>query len=175
MPDEVRRQLIRMRDGSYYLPVAARLLWFREEHPDWPVVTKIADGGYGAGYVVVQAQVIKPTGEIIATGHKSETKEDFPSGWIEKAETGAIGRALAVAGYGVQYAPELAETEPPAQIPRRPSPSSYRRSAAQMPRQSLRPVPIWNGTGQCPSCHAPEGKPHASNCKMGAQQTERSS
>src|SRR6266704_618464 len=43
-----------------------------------------------------------------ATGTKSETAASFPD-FIEKAETGAIGRALAALGYGTQFAPELDE------------------------------------------------------------------
>jgi hypothetical protein len=43
-----------------------------------------------------------------ATGTKSEKAVSFPD-FIEKAETGAIGRALAALGYGTQFAPELNE------------------------------------------------------------------
>lgn len=44
----------------------------------------------------------------MATGTKMETRGDFGD-FVEKAETGAIGRALAMCGYGTQFAPELAE------------------------------------------------------------------
>ncbi len=43
-----------------------------------------------------------------ATGTKSEKAASFPD-FIEKAETGAIGRALAALGYGTQFAPDLDE------------------------------------------------------------------
>jgi hypothetical protein len=43
-----------------------------------------------------------------ATGTKSENAANFPD-FAEKAETGAIGRALAGLGYGTQFAPELNE------------------------------------------------------------------
>ncbi len=43
-----------------------------------------------------------------ATGTKSECAASFPD-YIEKAETGAIGRALAALGYGTQFAPEFNE------------------------------------------------------------------
>src|SRR5205823_12336174 len=43
-----------------------------------------------------------------ATGTKSECAASFPD-YIEKAETGAIGRALAALGYGTQFAPDLDE------------------------------------------------------------------
>ena len=41
---------------------------------------------------------------------KSETMSDFRD-YFEKAETKAIGRALAMLGYGTQFAPELDEAE----------------------------------------------------------------
>ena len=37
-----------------------------------------------------------------------ETARGFPD-YVEKAETGAIGRALGVLGYGTQFAPEFDE------------------------------------------------------------------
>jgi hypothetical protein len=39
MAFNVRRYLIRVRGGQQYLPVAARLVWFREDHPDWSIET----------------------------------------------------------------------------------------------------------------------------------------
>ncbi len=44
----------------------------------------------------------------MGTGTKSETAANFPD-FIEAAETGAIGRALASLGFGTQFAPELQE------------------------------------------------------------------
>src|SRR5438105_11900744 len=43
-----------------------------------------------------------------ATGTKAECRANFED-YGEKAETGAIGRALAGLGYGTQFAPELDE------------------------------------------------------------------
>jgi hypothetical protein len=42
----------------------------------------------------------------MATGHGSETARDFKD-YIEKAETKAIGRALAALGFGTQFAPDI--------------------------------------------------------------------
>jgi hypothetical protein len=44
----------------------------------------------------------------VGTGTKSESAANFPD-FIEAAETGAIGRALASLGFGTQFAPELQE------------------------------------------------------------------
>jgi hypothetical protein len=47
---------------------------------------------------------------------KKETEIGFPD-YIEKAETGAIGRALAMCGYGILQAPEFDEAERQADAP----------------------------------------------------------
>jgi hypothetical protein len=60
------------------------------------------------GCVVFQAVVKDAQGRVIATASKMETRDDFAD-FVEKAETGAIGRALAMCGYGTQFAPELSE------------------------------------------------------------------
>ena len=49
-------------------------------------------------------------GRVIATARKRESEASFGD-YIEKAETGAIGRALAMCGYGTLQAPEFDEEE----------------------------------------------------------------
>ena len=51
---------------------------------------------------VFRAEVVLPSGGR-ASGYGSESKADFAD-YIEKAETKAIGRALAALGYGTQFA-----------------------------------------------------------------------
>lgn len=100
--------------GKPYLMVAHRLVWFREDHPDFSIESfpvKVE-----ADYAVMQAQVKDASGRILAVGHKKETQENFFD-FIEKAETGAIGRALAIAGYGTQFEPEFDEQERLADAP----------------------------------------------------------
>lgn len=95
--------------GKDYLQVCHRLVWFREEHPDWSIETELLV--CNAQEALAKATIRDATGRVIATGHKTETSKDFPAGWAEKGETGAIGRALALCGYGTQFAPELDEEE----------------------------------------------------------------
>lgn len=86
--------------GKEYLQVAHRLVWFREERADWSIETKpLHFDGTGA---VFQATIKDASGRIVATATKSETKQGFAD-YIEKAETGAVGRALAYCGYGTQF------------------------------------------------------------------------
>ena len=95
--------------GKEYLEVKYRLVWFREEHPDWAIETELLSVTSDSAYA--RATIKDESGRVIATSHKFETKKGFPD-FIEKAETGSIGRALALIGFGTQFcADELDEGE----------------------------------------------------------------
>jgi hypothetical protein len=91
-----------------YLPVAARIAWFRKDHPYWSIITDVELQADKA--VVMKATIKDMLGTVIATARKKETEIGFPD-YIEKAETGAIGRALAMCGYGTLQAPEFDEQD----------------------------------------------------------------
>ena len=95
--------------GKPYLQVAHRLVWFREERPGWSIETELlpVDTPETA---LARAIIRDESGRIMATAHKVEDKRGFAD-FREKAETGAIGRALALVGYGTQFAPELDEQD----------------------------------------------------------------
>lgn len=102
--------------GKPYLPVAERLIWFREEHPDWNIETELVV--IGVDNCLAKARIKTPDGQHIASAHKFETKQGFAD-FIEKSETGAIGRALAMCGYGTQFcADDFNEGERLADAPR---------------------------------------------------------
>jgi len=105
---DVKKHLIKIAGGRQYLPVAARLIWFRSEHPDWGIETKAITIDMEKQYAVFESTVYDSAGKLMAKGTKMETVRGFGD-WLEKAETGAIGRALAVCGYGTQFAPDLDE------------------------------------------------------------------
>jgi hypothetical protein len=95
--------------GKDYLEVKWRLVWFREDHPDWGIETEVVERVNGGA--IMKATVKSADGKIVAQAHKMETKQGFAD-YLEKAETGAVGRALAMCGYGTQFtADELAEGE----------------------------------------------------------------
>lgn len=121
--------------GKDYLQVAHRLVWMREDHPDWTINTDYVE--LGAEHAICKA-VISDHGKVIATGHKFEDRKGFPD-FIEKSETGAIGRALAACGYGTQFAPELDEGERLADAPTRnsPNPSHGARPAVRTQSDSV--------------------------------------
>lgn len=83
-----------------YLDVRWRLAWLRTEQPNARITTEhiILE----QDEAVFRALVQIPDGGC-ATGYGSETRDDWDD-FIEKAETKAIGRALAALGYGTQFA-----------------------------------------------------------------------
>lgn len=92
--------------GKLYLPVAARVVWFREGHPvesGWSIQTELIDGGFEKGFAVFVARIVDPEGRIVATGTNVEDKGGFGD-FLQKSETSAIGRALAAAGFGTMGA-----------------------------------------------------------------------
>src|SRR5579875_685733 len=130
-PNEHLIQLKSGQTSKDYLPVQWRLVWFRALCPEGTIETEMLhldldreteeeSWAWNAqtrrnekivkranGFVVFKATVRDGRGGM-ATGTKSEEAASFPD-FIEKAETGAIGRALAALGYGTQFAPELDE------------------------------------------------------------------
>ena len=93
--------------GKAYLEVKYRLVWFREEHPDWGIETELLL--VEPNKTIAKATVRNAEGRIIGQGTKAENVQGFPD-HLEKAETGSIGRALALCGYGTQFEPDLDES-----------------------------------------------------------------
>jgi len=96
---EPAKYLVNLNGKGEYLEVKWRLLWLRTEHPDAIIETelvKLEDRD-----AVFKARVSIPGGGS-ATGWGSESAGDFRD-FLEKAETKAIGRALAALGFGTQF------------------------------------------------------------------------
>src|SRR5438552_13592616 len=130
-PNEHLMQLKSREGYKDYLPVQWRLVWFRELCPQGTIDTEEVEVDLdremeeevfvwnaerrrsekvvkrAKGYARFRATIRDGKGGR-ATGTKSECAASFPD-YIEKAETGAIGRALAALGYGTQFAPDLDE------------------------------------------------------------------
>lgn len=87
--------------GKDYLQVAWRLVWFRDEHPDWCINAELLTAD--DEHAVFKAAIYDAEGKQKSSGHGSESKRDFGD-FLEKAETKAVGRALAMLGYGTQFA-----------------------------------------------------------------------
>jgi hypothetical protein len=94
------RYLVKINGRADYLEVRYRLLWLRADHPDADLDTRCLEHAPGES-ASFWARVVIPGGGA-ATGHGVETSGDFRD-YYEKAETKAIGRALAALGYGTQF------------------------------------------------------------------------
>ncbi|WP_376794082.1 hypothetical protein [Thermogemmatispora sp.] len=174
-----------------YLPVQWRLVWFRELCPQGTIETEIVhldldreteEEYYGynrdtrrtekmvrraKGFVIVRA-VVKDGRGGVATGTKSEKAASFPD-FIEKAETGAIGRALAALGFGTQFALELEEQLPPPNqrpssppLPSSPPASSPSVTTSPQPSSSSPQPPSSSGSAHSHDGHERRSAPQPS-------------
>lgn len=91
--------LIKLKGGAQYLQVMWRLVWLREKLPNASIATECIE--HDEQHARFKATITNE-GVLLATGHGSETVNDFRD-FFEKAETKAIGRALALCGFGTQF------------------------------------------------------------------------
>ena len=96
--------------GKQYLEVAWRLVWFRDKHPQGQIITNMVS----AEPLVMRCEIVVD-GVLVATGHGTANAGGRKVVWsgreIEKAETAAIGRALAAAGFGTQFSGEFDDAQ----------------------------------------------------------------
>lgn len=161
---KIEDHLVKMRGGKLYAPVYVRIALFRDDHP-------VADGwGINAEVVstddascLARAEIVDPQGRVVSTGHKREHKAHFPD-FEEKALTGAVGRALLMAGYGTQYAlDELDEGERIVDAPI-PAPSGIKVSATPTVTKAADPAVAYKVAanifmGECKRLFGEELKP----------------
>lgn len=145
--------------GKKYLQTAHRVLWMRHEKPEWSITTELLQVGES---LAVRAVVADETGRVSATGLagvRSGERQVWAGREIEKAEkaeTAAIGRALAHAGFGTQFALDATDDEtdnladspmtppaakpPPAAKQQGPPPPAAPRSPLPVPEDTPRRV-----------------------------------
>lgn len=91
--------------GGDYMEVKWRITWFRLEWPHGRIETQIVD--LNPDYAVVRAEVTAISESAEVRGYASGTgmveRIRFDGGYLEKAETKAVGRALAMLGFGAQH------------------------------------------------------------------------
>lgn len=98
--------------GKQYLTVARRIQDFRNDHPDWTVLTEVLSADEDR--VVVQAKILDENGRVRSVGHAEEERGSSninKTSALENAETSAVGRCLALftyAGSEIASADEVA-------------------------------------------------------------------
>src|SRR5215210_1907004 len=102
-PTRYVRQLRGKGGAADYLDIKWRLVWLRSEHPDAQIQTEHVTI---TNELAIFRAVVSIPGGGSASGYGSETARDFVD-FLEKAETKALGRALAALGYGTQFAQEF--------------------------------------------------------------------
>lgn len=85
--------------GKDYLEVKFRIKWFRGDYKEGDIKTERLFVNWQDGIAEFKADIFTSEGKHLGTGHGHETKAAFHD-FYEKAETIAIGRALAASGYG---------------------------------------------------------------------------
>jgi hypothetical protein len=97
-----KQYLIKLQ-GRDYLEVRYRVVWFRETHPTGAITTELIAT---EPTVIVRAQVHGGDGVLLASDYGTAPaagKGTWTGRSVEKASTAAIGRALALAGFGTQF------------------------------------------------------------------------
>jgi hypothetical protein len=84
-----------------YLEVKWRLVWFREKFPHGVITTEEVCVDLDRGYARFRALVCDGEGGQ-ASGYGTETAAGFAD-YVERAETRALGQALAALGIGTQF------------------------------------------------------------------------
>jgi len=124
-----------------YLEVKWRLCWFRDRYPHGVITTEEICVDLDRGYARYKATVEDGQGGT-ATGFGTETAADFGD-YCERAETSALGRALAALGIGTQFVgQDLTEGEHVADAP-----VAHANGHTVLPQQDRPPVdPSTNGS-----------------------------
>lgn len=142
-------------EEQLYLDVKYRKLWFRLIHPQGKITSQILN--FTENMALVEARIYLDKNDssdnYIANSFSQKfrsTDPQFGEKFLETAETAAIGRALADAGFGLQFADvDMAEGNDPAQVDAGiPVPTGY---AAQGMREQAAPVPEMQPNGASPS------------------------
>ncbi len=96
--------------GKQYAEVSQRIKAFRMCYPEGRIITELVSNENGI--CIFRATAFTAEGEVLATGTAYEKEGSNlinKTSYLENAETSAIGRALGIAGFGIDY--EIASAE----------------------------------------------------------------
>jgi hypothetical protein len=97
--------VIPVRGGRLYVMIRRRLQELRKDHPNWRIVTQPLE--LNQELATFRAEVRDENDVVVATGHDRA----FGENCVPLAETGAIGRAISLVGYGSDEVLERIEDE----------------------------------------------------------------
>lgn len=99
---KIKAQMRTVQGNQDYLDVKWRVVWMRAENGlKIGVISEPVEHVFGK-YAIFKTTLVDADGRVIAIAHKMETRDGFAD-YYEKAETGSLGRALAIAGYGTAF------------------------------------------------------------------------
>lgn len=142
-------------EEQLYLDVKYRKLWFRLIHPQGKITSQILN--FTENMALVEARIYLDKNDsgdnYIANSFSQKFRSadpQFGEKFLETAETAAIGRALADAGFGLQFADvDMAEGNDPGQVDAGiPVPTGY---AEQGMQENVAPIPQMQPNGALPS------------------------
>lgn len=152
--------------GKPYLQVAHRIQWFNEAMEQkglrFSLETEFLRLEQDLTIARATINVLDSDGRFIqrATGTKREDSKGFPD-HMEKAETGAIGRALVLLGFGTQFA--LADLDEGERIVDSPVADTRKLAAVSAPVSKSEVEPQVAASSEAPKQEAPaaasSGKP----------------
>ena len=88
--------------GKAYVPVSERVKYFRENYPDYTLISEIIS--YDENSVLMKATVYDKEGRILAVGHAQEDRTSSninKTSFVENCESSSWGRALSNMGIGI--------------------------------------------------------------------------
>lgn len=125
--------------GKDYLQVCHRVQWFREEWPNGQINTERMSES--PSQVTYRATIYVEHTDLGLTKLANADKTVLIKSTLdyEKCETAAIGRALALCGYGTQFAQDLEEDDTLPESPVEKKPAMFVRQASEVPVQTSGP------------------------------------
>ena len=146
---------------SLYLDVQYRKMWFRLANPNGKIVKKICN--FDGNLAVVEAKVYLDKNDseenfvsnAFAQRFADPSNMEYASRYLESAETAAVGRALADAGYGLQFCaePDMLLVDSPQNFPQMPSPPTMNNAAPPPTMNSS--TPPYNAPNNTPQYNIP--------------------
>jgi hypothetical protein len=138
-------------ENHSYLDCKWRIIWFRNIYPEGFIQTVETEVNERFARIEATAFDKDPAqgGKKLGMGRRCVLSSDFKD-YVEKAETQAIGRALAVAGFGTQFCEEFDEEDSLADAPveqrkqdkhSAPTATSTATSTASAAAPPIKPVP----------------------------------